>query len=265
MVKRLFLFGIGIVLVASLAWAADVQLKDGGTNLLDDDLFSAYANLVAASKVGTGAAQVSAGDHAHTGMLSGPLSATAGAMVCTTGTAQYTGAACAGVGTAGLMKWGVTGIPATATAVTDYVAVEADPVVKAINGIVKSNTSTIAVATRADYASAQIIGDSTTPINIAAGYTLDIANSYGFELHTTGTGSVALPAITGVAGPNGCISMAATANTLTLTPNGTEKIRSAGADKATLTLTGSNDGYVCIISDGVKWRRLGYEGTLGGT
>lgn len=260
MIKRALIFAVILLSLSFPAFA--VQELDGNADgLIDDTLFSAYNNLSTNSKIGAGAAQVSQGNHTHS-YLGGTLSATSGAMVCTTGTGQATAAACSGVGSAGLVKWGATGIPATATAGSDYVATETDPVVLAINGIVKSNTSTIAAATRADYAAAQIIGTNTTPTTTDP-YTLDAANAYGTIIRYNATGTINLPA--GVAGMN-LIIYNHGANVITIDPNGTEIVVRDGTVQAagvSFTLSSGAGNFVAIFYDGTAWVTLGFKGSLG--
>ncbi len=265
MIKRLLIGFASVLMVASLVWAADQQLKDPATSLLDNTLYDAYDNLVAGSKIGTSSSQVSAGNHSHTNMLTGSSTnhywaefsaantiagkaITASKPVCSD--ANGDPAVCAG--TEGVWQ----------AALTYPVTGPASPTAGAITKW-DATGQVLADATRATWAAAQIIGTSASPTSIASGYTIDAANAYGLWLHTTGTGAVNLPAL--AAGMNLCVSIAVNTATATITPNGTEKIRSAGADKSTLTLTGTSDGYVCLVADGSKWRRAGYEGTLGGT
>jgi len=83
-------------------------------------------------------------------------------------------AARGGAGTVnGLMKANGSGAVSAAVAGTDYVATESDPVVKAINGLVKSNGTTISAATAGtDYAAAPG-GAANTPVfaNGSGGFT----------------------------------------------------------------------------------------------
>lgn len=267
MVKRIAAF---ITLFLFLAfpcatWA--VQELDSDANSLIDDgsggttsLYNAYTEMNARGTIGTGAANVARGNHTHS-YLGGTLSATSGAVVCTTGTGQATGAACGNTGTAGVVKWDANGIPSTAGAGTDYVATETDPVVLAINGIVKSNTSTIAAATRADYAAAQIIGTNTTAESTNP-YSLDAANAYGVIINYGATGTINLPA--GAAGMNLIIRNSG-AFTITINPQDDAIIvRDGTAQSAgvSISLSSGAGNYVALYHDGTAWLTLGFKGTL---
>lgn len=92
----------------------------------------------------------------------------------TAGAIQYNNAGVfGGAVITGLVKGNGASAPAAAVAGTDYVASESDPVVKAINGLVKSNGTTISAATAGtDYAAAPG-GAINTPLfnNGAGGFT----------------------------------------------------------------------------------------------
>ncbi len=114
----------------------------------------------------------------------------------------------------GLVKSNGTTISA-ATAGTDYVATETDPTVKSINGLVKSNGTTISAATAGtDYQAPLVSGTNIKTINGAS--VLGAGNITAVTTETDPT----VTAINGLVKSNGTTISAATAGTDYLAPNG---------------------------------------------
>ncbi len=114
----------------------------------------------------------------------------------------------------GLVKSNGTTISA-ATPGTDYVATETDPTVKAINGLVKSNGTTISAATAGtDYQLPLVSGTNIKTINGAS--VLGAGNITAVTTETDPT----VKAINGLVKSNGTTISAATAGTDYLAPNG---------------------------------------------
>lgn len=260
MVKKILL-AISVAVLLTLPAHSAQELDGNSDGKIDNSLYDAYDNLDNASKIGTGAAQVSAGDHTHSTMVAGPGASSNGELAVFSGTGGYTIKA-SGLG-AGIVKVSAAAVPSIATAGTDYIATETDPIVGAVDGLVKSDGSAnFSAATRSDYAVAGIIGTYASPTDISSGYSLDAANAYGFILTTTGAGTVSLPA--GVAGMNGIIRSNSN-NIVTVDPNGSEVVVRDGTTQTggvSFTLSAGVGNYVAIYYDGAGWVTLGYKGTL---
>jgi hypothetical protein len=261
MVKKIAVFIGLLLLLVTPAWAVQ-ELDVNADGKIDDALYSAYGNLSAEAKIGTGATQVSQGNHAHTGMVSGPGASTAdGELVVYNSTGGYT-VKRSGLST-GIVKLGANAVPAIATPGSDYLVTETDPVVGAITGIVKADgAATIAAAVRADYATAQIIGTNTTP-NTTNPYTLDAANAYGVIINYGATGVINLP-LTAATGMNLIIRNSG-AYTITINPADADIIVRSGTAQAagvSMTLSTGAGNFVALYYDGTAWLTLGYAGTL---
>jgi hypothetical protein len=202
MVERL-MFVILFVLLASPVMAAQ-ELDANADSKIDTDLFSAYSDLVAESKIGVGADTVAAGNHAHATMVIGPGPVVAGSIPVMDGTGGYTIKAGAAWGTGGIVKVGATGVAAIASVGTDFQAALTNPVTGlSTAGYWPYFSDTTALLGSAVTASKVVCSDGDAhPVactNLTDVVPLVAGGALGTPLTGTLTNCTGLPAATGVA------------------------------------------------------------------